>query len=382
MLRRRFGRRQSLSDKGETFPDTVIYNVSVKSVKSNTLTSKRPTTSAAMIRVGAFRHIPEVLKDLGANPADVCAAAGLDVRLFDDPTNLITFHAASHLFRVCTDRTGCLHFGLLNGQKSGLDALGLIGALARCSPDAGAALHSIVRFMHLHIRGAVATVEKGGTLAMFSYEIYEPRAEATDQINDAALGTMFNIMLALCGPHWKPIEVRFEHRRPPDLAPFHRFFQVPLRFGSDSNSLVFAANWLSHPLPAVEPELDRLLRNQIEALEAHHADDFPETVRSILRTALLADQGSADQVATLLSMHSRTLHRRLVASGTNFRGLVDECRYEIARQMLEDTDSDVGQVAYVLGYADTSAFARAFRRWSGTTPSRWRMRDQRPSPSD
>jgi AraC-like DNA-binding protein len=79
-------------------------------------------------------------------------------------------------------------------------------------------------------------------------------------------------------------------------------------------------------------------------------------------------------------MHSRTLHRRLAASGTNFRTLVDECRYEIARQMLEDTDADVGHIASMLDYADTSAFARAFRRWSGTTPSRWRTRDQRVSP--
>jgi AraC-like DNA-binding protein len=118
----------------------------------------------------------------------------------------------------------------------------------------------------------------------------------------------------------------------------------------------------------------------MEALEAQYRGEFPEQVRSILRTGLLADYGSADQVATLLSMHGRTLHRRLAASGTNFRALVDECRYEIARQMLKDTDADVGRIAHMLDYADTSAFARAFRRWSGTTPSRWRTRDQRVLP--
>jgi AraC-like DNA-binding protein len=80
-------------------------------------------------------------------------------------------------------------------------------------------------------------------------------------------------------------------------------------------------------------------------------------------------------------MHSRTLHRRLEAHGTNFRSLLDECRYEIARQMLEDTDADVGGIAGMLDYADTSAFARAFRRWSGTTPSRWRKRDQQALPA-
>jgi AraC-like DNA-binding protein len=324
--------------------------------------------------VAAISQIPVVLRSLGADPAEVCAAAGVDLAIFDDPANLISFRDASRLFRVCTERTGCSHFGVLQGQKSGLETVGLVGLLVKYSPDVRTALRTLERYMHLHIRGAVTTLEEGDKLAVLSYEIYALGAEATDQIADAALGTMFNILLALCGPHWKPIEIRFEHRRPAEMAPFHRLFQAPLRFDMEQNAVVFAASWLNRSLPAVEPELSRLLQDRIQTLEAHYRDDFPEQVRGILRTALLADQGSADQVATLLSMHSRTLHRRLTESGTNFRTLVDECRYEIARQMLEDTDASVGHIASILDYAGTSPFVRAFRRWSGTTPSRWRTR--------
>jgi len=185
----------------------------------------------------------------------VCAAAGFDFALFNDPNNLITYHAASHLYRVCTEKTGCPHFGLMKGRRSGLDGLGFIGLLAKCAPDVGTALRRLVRYLHLHIRGAVTTLEESGKLAIFSYEIQEPDAEATDQIADASLGTMFNIMVALCGPRWKPVEVRFEHSRPSNVAPFRRFFQAPLSFNANDNSLVFAARWLSRPLPAVDPEL-------------------------------------------------------------------------------------------------------------------------------
>ena len=80
----------------------------------------------------------------------------------------------------------------------------------------------------------------------------------------------------------------------------------------------------------------------------------------------------AAQVAALFSMHSRTLSRRLDAFGVNFQALVDEGRFEIARQMLGDSAMDVRQIALLLGYADPSAFTRAFRRWSGSTPGRWR----------
>jgi AraC-like DNA-binding protein len=66
----------------------------------------------------------------------------------------------------------------------------------------------------------------------------------------------------------------------------------------------------------------------------------------------------------------------VAASGTSFRQLVDEGRFAIARQLLLETDSDVSHVADVLAYADSSAFTRAFRRWSGTTPAAWRLEQQ------
>jgi len=71
------------------------------------------------------------------------------------------------------------------------------------------------------------------------------------------------------------------------------------------------------------------------------------------------------RVAELLSMHRRTLNRRLDACGTTFQTLVEEVRFGIARQLLEDTDLPLSQVAATVGYSDVSAFTRAFRRWSG-----------------
>ena len=76
--------------------------------------------------------------------------------------------------------------------------------------------------------------------------------------------------------------------------------------------------------------------------------------------------------SSFVSPVTRTLYRRLDAFGVGFRELVDEGRFEIARQMLGDSAMDVSQIAALLDYADASAFTRAFRRWSGTTPARWR----------
>jgi len=249
--------------------------------------------------------------------------------------------------------------------------------LAKYSPDVGKALRSLVHYLHLHVRGAATTLAVDGNSAVLSYEIHQSQAEATDQTGDGAVATMFNIVRALCGPEWKPAEVCFAHRKPEDLGPYRKFFRAPLVFDAEHNSLVFSADWLDRRLPESDPQLRRLLQKQIGALEARHGDDFPEHVRSVLRTALVTGHARADQVATLFSMHARTLNRRLNAFGIGFRELVDEGRFEIARQTLEDSVMPVRQIAAMLDYADASAFTRAFRRWSDTTPAQWRATQRR-----
>jgi len=324
------------------------------------------------LRIGATLALPAVLRSLGADPAEVLAEAGFDLALFDDPDNEISFAARSHLIAHCVARTGCRHLGLLVGQQGGLQSLGLLGLLVKYSPDAGTALRSLVRYMRHQVRGAATTMAVDGDKAILGYAIHQPQVEATDQVGDGAVALLFNIMRALCGAEWKPAEARFAHRKPEDVEPFRRFFRAPLRFDAEEYALVFPADWLNHRLPDTDPQLRQLLQKQIDALESRHGDDFPEHVRSVLRTALVTGHARADHVAALFSMHSRTLNRRLQSFGTGFQQLVDEGRFEIARQMLENSALEVSEIAASLHYADASAFTRAFRRWSGTTPAHWR----------
>jgi len=214
-----------------------------------------------------------------------------------------------------------------------------------------------------------------GDRAMLSFGAYQPHLEAADQLGDGAVAVMLNLMRDLCGAGFAPTEARFAHRPPEDVSPFRKFFGPALRFDAEQYGLAFATAWLSRALPHDDPELRRLLQNQIDALEARYGNDFPGQVRSVLRSALLTDAAGADRIAALFSVHSRTLSRHLNSYGTSYRELLDESRFEIARQMLEDSSLDVRRIADMLGYADASAFTRAFRRWSGTTPARWRARN-------
>ena len=102
------------------------------------------------------------------------------------------------------------------------------------------------------------------------------------------------------------------------------------------------------------------------------ANPLTEDLRRVLRTELLRDTCYATTVARLFSMHRRTLNRHLRTEGHAFRQVANEVRFEIACELLENTDMALSQIAAVLRYSELSAFTRAFRRWSGQTPSAWR----------
>jgi AraC-like DNA-binding protein len=334
--------------------------------------------SQTTLRIGATLAVPDILRSLGADPAEVLAEVGVELDLFDDPGNLISFEERGRLLAHCANRTSCPHFGLLVGQRSDLDALGLVGLLARYSPTAGSALQSLTRYLYHHVRGALAVLKtEVPGIAVMEYQIRQGGAPGNRQVGDGAVAVIVNILRELCGDDWEPAELRFAHRKPVNLAPYHRFFRAPLRFDAGEYSVVFPAAWLDQPVAGSSSQLLFLLQQEIEKLDAKQTKDLTEQVRSLLRTTLLTGHGSADQIAGFLSMHRRTLTRRLKARGTSFRDLVGEVSLEISRQLLEDSDMEIIEIASLLGYSNASAFTRAFRRWSSTTPAIWRTRARR-----
>ena len=181
-----------------------------------------------MLRIGATIGLPAVLQSLGARPAQLLAEVGLELALFDNPDNLLSYAARGRLLEHCVARTGCQHLGLLVGQRASLQSLGLVGSLVKYSPDVGTALRSLVRFFHLHTRGAKATLNVEGQLAYFGYQIVQPGTKGTDQVGDGALAAMLNIMQSLCGPGWKPSQVIVAHRKPDKVEPFRQLFHAPV----------------------------------------------------------------------------------------------------------------------------------------------------------
>jgi AraC-like DNA-binding protein len=115
-----------------------------------------------------------------------------------------------------------------------------------------------------------------------------------------------------------------------------------------------------------------LLDERIQQLKGAQGSEFSDDIRRLLRSRLTSKICSADEIADLLAIHRRTLSRRLKGSGMGYRAITNEIRFEIAQQLLTDTQVPLAQIAAALGYSEASAFTRAFRRWSGRSPTTWR----------
>jgi len=170
------------------------------------------------------------------------------------------------------------------------------------------------------------------------------------------------------------MEVRIAHRRPRNVAPFRRHFGAPIVFDATDTSLAFASEWLDQPLATADPLLHDLMQRHVDELERLSHEDVEGRLRRMLPELVAERRDSVGDAAMALGLGLRTLNRRLEEAGTNYLRLRDEVRYATARQLLLNTALPVGDVAARVGYAHSSAFTAAFRRWSGHSPVEWRAR--------
>lgn len=299
--------------------------------------------------------------------------------MFEHPDNLIPFREGTRLMGLCADRTGCPHFGLLMGEATPLEAYGIVADLMKSAADVRAALKLMCRFMTLADGGGLLTLSEINQFASFSYTVYEPGVERAEVLCDNALAVSFSVLRTLCGHKWLPHEILFSRSRPADIQPYINLFKAPLRFDVEQAAVVFKCAWLDAPLATADPARLQILEAKARALEAGETGDLLAQVRRVVRRQLLTGGCSMHAVAAELGMHRRTLDRHLHRHGVGFKALSDEVRHEVARQLLADTAMPVIAIAQSLHYAGPSAFTRAFRRWSGITPTHWRESARRPS---
>jgi AraC-like DNA-binding protein len=191
---------------------------------------------------------------------------------------------------------------------------------------------------------------------------------------DCFILTILKACGMLLGQQFKLVELRLQRPAPVDRATYERLFrQVPV-YGCDDNTLVMSDDVLLTPLPTANAMLARLNEDATAKYLADlDGDAFLSRVKRLIQDQLPGGDPSQEDVAARLSLTTRSLQRRLVDSGTTYREVINDLRQHLAMEYLSQGVYSVSEVAYLLGFAEVSAFTRAFRRWTGASPSAWRQ---------
>jgi len=321
-------------------------------------------------RVTLFVNLPSLLRDMGTDPGTVLASAGLPSDALDDPAANITYLAAARLLQASVVQTGCEHFGLLLGSRARIACFGAMGELMRSAPDLGTALLEFVGNQQWNWDDAVVYLLAYGATSILGYAAYDANVPGLGQVADvsAAIGCTFLRELAGAVPD----EILLARRRPNDPEPYSRLLPCRVRFDAEQTALVFPCRLLSRPIPTADPGRRRTLQQQVARFSEMSDPGTRAQLLRVLRSRIVSGIPRVEDAATLLSVHPRTLHRRLHEEGTSFQRVLKEARFAVARQLLSGTRLDLTQIALALGYADLTVFSRAFRTWAGVPPSHWR----------
>lgn len=320
-------------------------------------------------RVGGLTGVAALIRALSVDPSALLASAGIAADALERADNSIGYGAFGRLLRDAATRAAYPHFGLTAGRMWHLEDFGTLGDLVRHSPTVADAVQTLTSYQHLNGEGGLVFAARHGSLIEVGYAIYYPGADGADQIYDFALASLFNVLRELCGPGWLPAQVLIPHARPADPVHYRNLFKVQPQFDSEVCALRFAAHWMDRLVEGADAEIRK------KALTLARAKGDPDLLQQVyraLRNALLRGSSSGNDVACALSMHRRTLNRRLQQFGTTFQSVLDDVRCESARQLLCYSEVALDDIAASLAYAGVSPFMRSFRRWTGVTPGRLR----------
>jgi len=210
-----------------------------------------------------------------------------------------------------------------------------------------------------------------------SFRIVEsPTRKMPRQLSEGVLSSMFLLVRQLLEDrHTTPLRVCFRHEAPPDLSLHHEIFGCELHFGCKQNGFLFDAVHLDGPiggsLVKFKSIFDIYVRAQIRSLTTRDI-----TVKAAVSSAISNMAGTelctAERIAELLGMNEKKMQRLLRDEGTSFRTEALAARRQLASDMLAQTQVPVGEIANILGYGSSTAFALAFHKATGLVPSEFR----------
>lgn len=265
-------------------------------------------------------------------------------------------------------------FGVRVGQQMVIEDYGVLGLSWRTCSRVGEIFERSERFFKLLSNTFVWQIQKEENISHVILN-RDAHRRGMELSTEASLSATVVVLRAMSEQNISPTQVSFKHSSPKDLSSFDKAFNCPIFFNQTQYAISYKTKDLNLRTAKADASINSYLLQQVDEKTKGikiPGSKFVHDVESLIKDALPTGIPSIHHIADLTAMSNRTLTRRLSETGVTYRDLIKKTQESIAKEMLRNTAQSVGEIAFLTGFSEQSAFNRAFKKWTGLTPSDYR----------
>ena len=260
------------------------------------------------------------------------------------------------------------------GQKMIIEDYGVLGLSWRTCSRVGEIFERSERYFKLLSNTFMWQIENNGTLSRVKLN-RDAHRWGMELSTEASLSATVVVLQAMTEQNIMPTQVSFKHSAPEDLSDHHKAFRCPILFDQSEYSITYKTDDLNLRTAKADSSINSYLVKQVEETTKGikiPGNSFVRDVENLIKDGLPTGIPSIQSISELLAMSNRTLTRRLSEAGVTYRDLIKKAQEKIAKEMLRDNSNSIGDIAFLTGFSEQSAFNRAFKKWTDQTPLEFR----------
>lgn len=332
----------------------------------------------AGVSMYVVRSLVEMAERAGVARASLLSTAGLEAGSLRDPSSPLPRSDVYRLCEVSLDATGDTTLGLRYGDTLPDQALNVVSHLVLYAPTLRQALDALFRFSKLLTdEPGFRLCETGDALAVRCLKPRGASLRVERLLTEMTMAGIHRLFRSYC-PTARASQLRFNYPPPAYASEYARAFGTSALFDQPHTEMLFDRALLDWASPRRDEDLHNTLRAVAERqlMRVTHRTPYSVRVREIMLEQGAPHRVSMGQVADQLELSVRSLRRRLSEEGTSYGEVTHSASRAIATQLIAEQGLTIQQTAYAMGFTDVSAFHRAFKRWTGTTPTDFRQRNR------
>ncbi len=329
--------------------------------------SEKDTISIHLVREALLQSCAP-----GATSAEVLHKAGIDPQWLAEPAARVSATTYARLWRLLARRTDDEFFGM-DPRKRRSGSLAFLCRAAMAQPTLATALEAGLEFLSLMLERLPAELVRQQSLA--EIVLVEPEAEPNRAFTYFTYWMIVHgVACWLAGRRIPILAIELRCAKPEFCDDYQVMFSDNLRFDRPRTRMIFSADCLDLPIKRTPEELKRFLAHAPANILVKYRDpdSFATRIKHDLRQMPPETWPETEGLAVSLCISASTLRRRLAEEGQTYQGLKDSVRKELAIVWLAEPQISFAEIAARLGFADTSSFYKAFRKWAGSNPGHYR----------